>query len=138
MIAPAKPGMGQLLSHMQITLEGSLTVTAIESDSVTTSRAVHLNLASIRCEILRGIFCSDTALECKAAGGNVILGQTELSQGGASSDLNLRRYNVDTRDFLSDGMLDLTMKLVSRCFSRYDKYRMLARWSAAPSGSLPV
>jgi hypothetical protein len=40
----------------------------------------------------------------------MVLGQTELFQGCASSDLNLGSYNVDTRDFLGDGVLDLTVK----------------------------
>jgi hypothetical protein len=40
----------------------------------------------------------------------MVLGQTELFQGCASSDLNLGSYDIDTRDFLGDGVLDLTVK----------------------------
>jgi hypothetical protein len=85
----------------------SKTVTTIETDSVTTSRAVDLDLSSIGCEALSWVFCSDSALESKASCGDVVLSQTKLLKGCTSCDLNLRRNNVDTGNLLGDGVLDL-------------------------------
>jgi hypothetical protein len=77
--------------------------------SVTTSRAVDLNLAGIWCKALGGIFCGNTALEGKATCGDVVLGQTKLFEGSTSSNLDLCGDDIDTGDFLGDGVLDLTM-----------------------------
>jgi hypothetical protein len=86
-------------------------LTSIETDTVTTSRSVNLNLSGIWCEALCWIFCSDTALEGKAACGDVVLGQTELLKRCTSSNLDLCGNDVDTSDFLSDGVLDLDTRV---------------------------
>ena len=83
------------------------TVTTIETDSVTTGRAVHLDLSGIRREALSGVFCGDSALEGKASCGDVVLGQAKLLERCTCCDLNLCRNNVDTGDLLGDGVLDL-------------------------------
>jgi hypothetical protein len=85
----------------------SKAVTTIKTNSVTTSRAVDLDLSSIGCEALSGVFCGDSALEGKASGRDVILSQAKLLERCTSCDLNLRRNNVDTGDLLGDGVLDL-------------------------------
>jgi hypothetical protein len=75
--------------------------------SITTSRAVHLNLSSVRCEILRGIFCGDAALEGEASCGDVVLSQAELLKGCTGGDLDLCGDDIDARDFFGDRVLDL-------------------------------
>jgi hypothetical protein len=89
----------------------SKTVTTIETDSITTSRAVHLNLSGIGCEALSGVFCGDSALEGEASCGNVVLGQAKLLKRCACCNLNLGRNNVDTGDLLGDGVLDLNTRV---------------------------
>jgi hypothetical protein len=76
-------------------------------DSVATSRAVHLDLSCVRCEVLCRILSRDTALEGETACGDVVLGQTKLLKRGTGCDLNLSRDNIDTRDLLGDGVLNL-------------------------------
>jgi hypothetical protein len=48
-------------------------------------------------------------LEGKATCGDVVLGQTELLKGSTRSNLDLCSDDIDTGDFLGDGVLDLTM-----------------------------
>jgi hypothetical protein len=52
-------------------------------------------------------------LEGKASRGDVILGQTELLKRCTSGDLDLCGDNIDARNLLGDGMLDLTMELLA-------------------------
>lgn len=49
----------------------------------------------------------DTALEGETTRGDVILCEAELLEGRTSGDLDLGSHNIDARDLLSDGMLDL-------------------------------
>lgn len=56
----------------------SKAVTSVETNTVTTCRSVYLNFTSVWGEVLRGIFGGDTALEGKAASGDMILSQTKL------------------------------------------------------------
>lgn len=81
--------------------------TSVKTNTVTTSRSINLNLSSIWCKALRWVFCGNTALEGKTSRGDVILSQTKLLERRASCDLNLCCYNIDTCDFLGDGVLDL-------------------------------
>lgn len=87
------------------------TVTTIETDSVATSRAVDLDLSSIGCKALGGVFCGDSALEGKASCGDVVLSQAKLFKRCTCCDLNLCRNNVDTGDLLGDGVLDLDTRI---------------------------
>jgi hypothetical protein len=82
--------------------------TAIEPYTITTSRAVDLNLSSIRCEALSRVFGGDTALEGKAACGDVVLSQAELLERCTGCDLDLCGYDIDAGDFFGDSVLDLT------------------------------
>lgn len=77
-------------------------------DSVTACRSVYLDLSSIRRESVGGILRGDTALESKSTSGDMVLRQAKLLERGACSNLDLRSDNVDTSDFLGDGVLDLT------------------------------
>jgi hypothetical protein len=83
------------------------TVTTIETDSVTTSRAVDLNLTSVGRKALSGVLSRDAALEGEAAGRDVVLSETELLERCACCDLNLRSDDVDAGDLLGDRVLDL-------------------------------
>jgi hypothetical protein len=85
----------------------SETIATIETDTVTTSRAVDLNLASIWAELLCRILSGDTALNGETASGDAILGETKLWQGGASSNLDLGGNDINAGDLLSDSVLDL-------------------------------
>lgn len=72
----------------------------IQTDTVTTSAAVHLDLSSIGLEVARGVLRRDTALNGKAALRDSVLRQAQLRERRTSSDLNLSSDNVDTRDLL--------------------------------------
>ena len=72
----------------------------IETDTITARTAVDLNLSRVRLEVLRRILGGDTALNGEAALGDGVLGQTELREGRASSDLNLRGDDVDASNLL--------------------------------------
>lgn len=85
----------------------SKAVTAVETDTVTTSAAVNFNLASIGLEILGGILSGDTALDGETTGGDAVLGKTKLLKSSTSGDLDLGGDNVDPGDLLSNGVLDL-------------------------------
>ena len=80
--------------------------------TIATCGTVDLNLASIRGKALGGVLRCDTALEGKASGGDVVLSQAELLEGGASGDLDLGGDDVDAGDFLGDGVLDLAVILL--------------------------
>lgn len=108
MMAPAKPLPPSSLSITSVDRRVFLQSTSLPH-TITTSRAVDLDLSSVWREVLCGIFRGDTALEGKASRGDVILGQTKLFQGSTGSDLNLCSYNIDTCDFFCDGVLDLAI-----------------------------
>jgi hypothetical protein len=93
-------------------------VTTIKTDTVTTCRAVHLDLSGVRSEALGGIFGSDTALNGETAGGNAVLRQSELGKRRTSSNLNLSSNNIDAGDFLGDGVLDLAVSKESDRISK--------------------
>jgi hypothetical protein len=83
------------------------TVSSIETDTVTASGTVDLNLASVGSERLGRVLCGDTALEGETTCGDVVLSQTKLLERRTSGDLNLSSNDIDTSDLLSDGVLDL-------------------------------
>ena len=85
----------------------SKAVTTVETDTVTTSTAVNLNLASIGLEVLGGILSGDTALNGETTSGDAVLGETKLLKSSTSGDLDLGSDNVDTSNLLSDSVLDL-------------------------------
>ena len=49
----------------------------------------------------------DSALYSKTPGGDTVLGEAQLLEGGTGGDLDLGGDDVDARDLLSDGVLDL-------------------------------
>ncbi|KAH3663370.1 hypothetical protein OGAPHI_005360 [Ogataea philodendri] len=83
------------------------TVTTVQSHTVTTRRSVNLDLTSVWLEVLGWVFGSDSALDCKTSGGDLVLQQTKLLQRSTSSNLDLSSNNVNTSDFLSDCVFDL-------------------------------
>ena len=78
----------------------SETRAGVEANTISTSTAVDLNLSRVRLEVLRRILGGDTALNGEAALGDGVLGQTELREGRASSDLDLRGDDIETSDLL--------------------------------------
>lgn len=84
-------------------------VSAVESDTVTASRAINLDLASVRLEALGGVLGGDSALEGETTDRDPVLCEAELFERGTSSDLNLRGDNVDAGNLLGDGVLDLAV-----------------------------
>lgn len=93
------------------------TVTTIETDTVTTGGSVNLNLSGIWLEALCWIFGGDSALDGETSGGDSVLGQTKLLEGGTGGDLDLSGNDIDTGDFFGDGVLDLTERIVSKVFA---------------------
>lgn len=85
------------------------TITAIETDTITTGGAVDFNLTCIGLETLCGVFSSDTALDGVTAGRDSVLCETELLEGSTSSNLDLSSYEIDTSNFLGDSVLNLTV-----------------------------
>lgn len=75
--------------------------------SITTSRTVDFNFASVRGEALGGILGCYAALEGKATGADMILRESQLFQRSTSRDLNLSGHNIDASNLLGDGVLYL-------------------------------
>ena len=92
---------------MRCDLSSGKTRASIETNTVTASTAVDFNLSGVRLETSSGVFGGNTALNGEPALSDSFLGQTELREGSPSSNLDLSSNDVDTRDFLSDGVLDL-------------------------------
>jgi len=103
------------LDEQRVVVRGDLrtgvTGRSVQSYTVTTGRSVHLDLARVRLETLRGVFGGDTTLDGETTSVDVLLGQTELSKGDTGSDLDLGGDNVDTGDLLCDSVLDLDTRV---------------------------
>lgn len=82
-------------------------VSTIKTDAITASGSVDFNLSSVRLELLRGVFCCDSALDCETSGGDPVLSQSKLLECGASGNLDLGGNDIDTGDLLGDCVLDL-------------------------------
>jgi hypothetical protein len=87
------------------------TVTTVQTNTVTTSRTVDLDLTGIGGEALGGILGSDTTLDGETASGDAVLSQTQLLKSGTSGDLNLGSDDIDTSDLLSDSVLNLDTRV---------------------------
>ena len=74
----------------------------VKADTVATSTAVDLDLARVRLEVLRRVLGGNAALDSETTLGDGVLGQTELREGRASSDLDLRGDDVDASDLLCE------------------------------------
>ena len=85
---------------MRRDLRASETRGSIETNTITTCTAVHLNLSGVRLEALGRILSGDTALNGESALGDIVLGETELGKGSSSGDLDLSGDNVDASDLL--------------------------------------
>ena len=72
----------------------------IETDTVTTSTTVNLDLSGIGLEALSSIFGGDTTLDSETTLGDSILGQTKLRQSGTGGNLNLSSNDINSSDFL--------------------------------------
>lgn len=88
-----------------------VTVTSVKTDTVTTRRAVDLDLSSVGLEALGGILGGDSALDSETTSGNAVLGETKLAQSSTSGNLDLSSDDVDASDLLSDGVLDLDTRV---------------------------
>ena len=82
-------------------------VSTIQSDAVTTSRSVDLNLSGVWRETLCRIFSCDTALDSKSTSRDAVLGKSKLSQSGTCSDLDLSSNEINASDLLGNCVLDL-------------------------------
>jgi hypothetical protein len=83
--------------------------------TIASGTTVHFNLPCVGREAVGRIFCRDTALEGKAAGGDVILGQAKLLERGTRCNLNLCGNEINTGDLLRNSVLDLTVAECQRC-----------------------
>ena len=88
-------------------------ITTVKTDTVATSRSIDLDLSRVRREAFGWVLGGNTALNSKAARGDLILRQAKLLQRRTSSNLNLSSNNVDARDFFGDCVLDLAKELFS-------------------------
>ena len=88
------------------------TRTGVQSNTVTAGTAIDLDLSCVRLEVCSSVFCSDTALDCKATLCDRVLRQTKLRKSRTSCDLNLGGDDVESRDFLYYG-ISKRVKLVS-------------------------
>jgi hypothetical protein len=72
----------------------------IETDTVATSAAVHLDLSSVGLEACSWVFSGDTALDGEASLGDGLLSETELGEGCTRSNLDLGRNNIEPGNLL--------------------------------------
>lgn len=72
----------------------------VETHTISTRATVDLDLTCVGLEVLRRVFCSDTALDGEPTLGDCLLGQTELGERSTRGDLDLCGDDVDARDFL--------------------------------------
>jgi len=78
-------------------------LSTIQAHTIATGRTVDLNFSSIGLEVLCWILRGDSALDRESTNLDFVLGQSELWEENARSDLNLSRHNVNARDFLCRG-----------------------------------
>ena len=78
----------------------SETRAGIETNTVTASTAIHLDLSSIRLEVVRGVLSSDTALDSETTLGDCLLREAKLGKCGTGCDLDLGGDDVDAGDLL--------------------------------------
>ncbi len=83
----------------------------IEADSGTPRRAVRRDLARVGAEAGRRVFRRDPALQRGAAQSKVLLLETELGKRLPRGNAHLRLHEVDIRDLLGDGVLDLDARV---------------------------
>jgi len=89
----------------------SKAISTIKTHTVTSRRSVDFNLTGIWSEALGGVLGGDTALDGETPGGDSVLGEAKLLQGGACGDLDLCRDDIDAGDLLRNGVLDLTVAI---------------------------
>ena len=86
-------------------------VARVEAHAVAAGGAVDLDLARVGPEAVGRVLGGDAALHGEAADGDAVLGQVEVRQRGAGGHLDLRGHDVDARDLLGDGVLDLDARV---------------------------
>lgn len=96
---------------MRRDLSTSKAGTSVETHTVATGGSVHLDPARVGLEVGCGIFGGDTALDGGTTLLDGLLGESEVSQSGTGSDLNLSADNVDAGDLFGDGVLDLETRV---------------------------
>lgn len=84
-------------------LRAGETRTRVEADAVPARRAVHLDLARVGLEPLRGVFGRDAALDRVPALRDRVLRQSELGKARAGRDLRRRRNTLMVSSWLAVG-----------------------------------
>ncbi len=84
---------------------------AVEADTGATRRAVRRDLAGVGAEALGRVLGRDTALQRRAAQADVVLRELQIGERLARGDPHLRLDEVDVRDLLGDGVLDLDARV---------------------------
>lgn len=82
-------------------------VSTVQTDTVTTSGTVDLDLTGVRGEALGRILGGDTALDGETTSRDALLRQAQLLERGTGSNLDLGGDDINTRDLFGDGVLDL-------------------------------
>ena len=77
---------------------------SIQPHPISTCATVHFDLSHIGLEVCSGVLCGDSALDGKPPLRNCFLGQAQLGESGPSSDLNLSSDDIETGDFLWEGL----------------------------------
>lgn len=72
----------------------------VETHTISTRATVDLDLTSVGLEVLRRVFCGDTALDGETTLRDRLLSETELGERCTRGDLDLCGDDVDARDFL--------------------------------------
>ena len=73
---------------------------SIETDTITTSTTVNLDLSGIGLEALSSIFGGDTTLDSETTLGDCLLREAKLGKRGTGCDLDLGGDDVDAGDLL--------------------------------------
>ena len=79
----------------------------VKSDTRATRRSVNSDSPCVWLESLLWVLCGDSALDSMASGMDFFLLDSYILKGCSTSDKNLSLNNVNSANFLSDGMLDL-------------------------------
>ena len=98
--SPADADLDQKTVVVRRDLSARKTGTGVESDTITASAAIHFDLSCVWLEVCRGVFSSNTTLNCVAALGDRLLRQPELRKSRAGCDLDLGGDDVQSGDFL--------------------------------------
>ena len=110
--------IGRDLNEQTVIIRGDgralIGVAAIQTNAVAAARAVCRDRAGVGREIVGGVLRRDTALDCIAALLHILLrcnADQRMAQREAAGNKDLRAHEIDTRDHLGDGVLDLNARV---------------------------